>query len=79
MQKQLAVNQLFTPSCFVSEAQEVQQVMRDPSLDAHDKKRVLHLLVDHAAMLKPGEAGFEGAGVALKDALCAWLLPEAEQ
>ena len=75
MQKQLIANQALTPSCFVSEAQEFQLVMRNSTLGANEKKRALCLLVNHAGMLKPGEAGFEGAGVALKDALSAWLMP----
>ena len=76
MQKQLIANQALSPSGFVSEAQEFQSVMRNRSIDAKERKRALSLLVNHAGMLKPGETGFEGAGVALKDALCAWLLPE---
>src|SRR6266446_1153718 len=75
VQKHLAASQALTPSCFVSEAQEFQLVMRNSLLDANERKRALCLLVNHAGMLKPGDAGFEGAGVALKDALCAWLLP----
>ncbi len=75
MQRQLTANQALTPRCFVLEAQAFQQAMRNPLLGVYEKKCALCLLVNHAAMLKPGEAGFEGAGVALKDALCAWLLP----
>jgi hypothetical protein len=78
VQKQLAANQPLTPSCFVSEAREFQLAMRNPLLGTTEKKRALCLLVNHAGMLKPGEAGFECAGVALKDALCAWLMPEAK-
>jgi hypothetical protein len=75
VQKHLAANRALTPTCFVSEAQEFKLVMRNSLLDANERKRALCLLVNHAGMLKPGDAGFEGAGVALKDALCAWLLP----
>jgi hypothetical protein len=75
VQKQLIANQTLSPSRFVSEAQEFQLVMRNTAIDANERRRALCLLVNHAGMLKPGEAGFEGAGVALKDALSAWLLP----
>ena len=77
VQRQLTANRSLTPTCFASEAEECQQAIRNPSLDSTEKKRALCLLVNHAAMLNPGEAGFECAGVALKIALCAWLLPEA--
>jgi hypothetical protein len=75
VQKQFSANQALSPSGFVSEAQEFQLVMRNTAIDASERRRALCLLVNHAGMLKPGEAGFEGAGVALKDALSAWLLP----
>lgn len=73
MQKYLPVDQGLTPSGFVSEVQEFRLAIADPSLNAADKKRAFCLIVNHASMLKPGTAGFEGAGVALKEALCAWL------
>jgi hypothetical protein len=75
VQKQLIANQALSPSRFVSDAQEFQLVMRNTSIDANERRRALCLLVNHAGMLKPGDVGFEGAGVALKDALSAWLLP----
>ena len=73
MRNPLSADQGLTPSCFVSEAQEFRVTIADPTLNASQKRRAYCLLVHHAAMLKPGTAGFEGAGVALKDALCAWL------
>ena len=73
MQKHLPFDQGLTPSGFVSEVQEFRLAIADPTLNAAEKKRAFCLIVNHAAMLKPGAIGFEGAGVALKDALCAWL------
>ena len=45
----------------------------DPSLSLAEKKRAYGLIVKHAALLDPDDAGFWRAGVALKVALCAWL------
>jgi hypothetical protein len=73
MQKQGPADQGLTPSGFVSEVQAFRLAIVDPTLSADDKRRAFCLIVHRAAMLKPGAAGFEGAGVALKDALCAWL------
>lgn len=39
----------------------------------HDGGEFSGLIVNHAATLDPADAGFAGAGVALKEALCSWL------
>ena len=62
-----------TPKSFVSEVQAFRQLVADPALTPDDKKRAYGLIVEHATMLKPTDAGYEGAGVALKLALCSWL------
>ncbi len=61
------------PSRFVSEVDEFREKIADPSVPPDEKKRAYDLIVAHAALLDPQEAGFWRAGVALKDALCAWL------
>jgi hypothetical protein len=61
------------PSRFVSEVEEFRQTIADPSLTLDEKKRAYGLIVKHAALLDPEDAGFWRAGVALKVALCAWL------
>jgi hypothetical protein len=62
-----------TPSAFVGEVARFQQVLADPALAPGEKARAYALIVSHAAMLDPRDTGFERAGVALKEALCAWL------
>ena len=62
-----------TPAGFLSEVQEFRQSVGDPALTLAEKKRALGLIVTHAAALDPADAGFAGAGVALKEALCSWL------
>lgn len=62
-----------TPSAFVSEVEDFQEALADPALALNDKARAYALIVRHAAMLDPQDVGFERAGVALKEALCAWL------
>jgi hypothetical protein len=61
------------PSTFVSEVEEFRETIADPSLSLEEKKRAYGLIVKHAALLDPEDAGFWRAGVALKVALCAWL------
>ena len=62
-----------TPKSFVCEVQQFRQLVADPALDPDVKKRAYGLIVKHATMLNPLDAGYEGAGVALKQALCTWL------
>ena len=62
-----------TPAAFVSEVQEFRQAAGDASLTLAEKRRALEVIVEHAATLDPADAGFAGAGVALKEALCCWL------
>jgi hypothetical protein len=61
------------PNCFVSEVEDFREAIADPSLTLDEKKRAYGLIVKHAALLDPEDAGFWRAGVALKDALCTWL------
>jgi hypothetical protein len=49
------------------------QLVADPALTPDDKKRAFGLIVQHATLLNPLDRGYEGAGVALKQALCSWL------
>jgi len=62
-----------TPGEFVAEVAHFQQVLADPAMTLNDKARAYALIVRHAARLDPRDAGFERAGVALKEALSAWL------
>jgi hypothetical protein len=61
------------PNRFVSEVEEFRETIADPSLTLDHKKRAYGLIVRHAALLDPKDAGFWRAGAALKVALCAWL------
>ena len=62
-----------TPSVFLSEVRDFREHVGDPALTLAEKKRALGVIVTHAAKLDPAAAGFAGAGVALKEALCSWL------
>ena len=62
-----------TPNAFVGEVARFQESLADPNLAADEKARAYALIVTHAAQIDPHEPGFERAGVALKEALCAWL------
>jgi hypothetical protein len=62
-----------TPNRFVNEVQEFRAVAGDPGLTFDEKKRAYGVIVLHATMLDPHAAGYESAGVALKQALCTWL------
>jgi hypothetical protein len=62
-----------TPQTFVSEVMAFRQLVADPALTPDDKKRAYGLIVQHATLLNPLDRGYEGAGVALKQALCSWL------
>jgi hypothetical protein len=61
------------PNRFVCEVEEFRETIANPSLTLDEKKRAYGLIVKHAALLDPEDAGFWRAGVALKVALCAWL------
>jgi len=67
-----------TPCSFVSEVEEFRSYCASAAPSAAEKRRAYGLIVRHATMLNPLDAGYEGAGVALKAALCTWLdsLPE---
>lgn len=60
------------PTRFVSEVEHFRETIADPSLTLDEKKHAYGLIVKHAALLDPEDAGFWRAGVALKVALCAW-------
>lgn len=62
-----------TPSRFVSEVQEFRAYVANPAFTPEDKKRAYGLIVTHATMVNPADAGYEAAGVALKEAACTWL------
>ncbi len=62
-----------TPQSFVSEVLAFRQLVANPALTPHDKKRAYGLIVQHATLLNPLDKGYEGAGIALKQALCIWL------
>lgn len=68
-----AVETSLVPNRFVSEVEEFREMIADPSLTLDEKKRAYGLIVKHAALLDPEDAGFWRAGAALKVALCAWL------
>ena len=63
----------FISTGFVAEVQAFRRSIHDPALSAADRRRAYDLIVHHAALLDPRDSGFAGAGVALKEALCAWL------
>ena len=62
-----------TPTSFVSEVQEFRAFVVNPTLTADDRRRAYGEIVKHATMLNPHDRGYEGAGVALKEACCTWL------
>ena len=68
-----AAEKSLAPNRFVSEVEEFRATIANPSLSLVEKKRAYGLIVRHAALLDPEDAGFWRAGVALKVALCAWL------
>jgi hypothetical protein len=61
------------PSRAQSEVEGFREKIADPLLTLDEKKRAYGLIVKHAALLDPEDAGFWRAGVALKVALCTWL------
>jgi hypothetical protein len=58
---------------FVSEVDTFRRAIRDPALTPAERRRAYDRIVHHAARLDPRDAAFARAGVALKEALCAWL------
>lgn len=62
-----------TANSFVSEVQQFRSFVANPGLTPDEKRRAYGLIVAHAAMLDPQDRGYEGAGIALKLALCTWL------
>jgi hypothetical protein len=58
---------------FVSEVDDFRASIGDPAVNFDAKKQAYDAIVRHAAMLDPEDAGFWRAGVALKNALSAWL------
>jgi hypothetical protein len=68
-----AAETTLAPNRFESEVEEFRETIADPSLTLDEKKRAYGLIVKHAALLDPKDAGFWRAGAALKVALCAWL------
>jgi hypothetical protein len=62
-----------TPQSFVSEVQAFRAFVVNPALTPDDRKRAYGVIVKHATMLNPQDTGYEGAGVALKEACCSWL------
>ena len=61
------------PITFLTEVEEFREAIADPAQSHEELKRALCRIVMHAAKLDPNDAGFAGAGVSLKAALCAWL------
>ena len=64
---------VITPQTFVSEVQAFRALVVSPALTPDDKKRAYGEIVRHATLLNPQDTGYEGAGVALKQAACTWL------
>ena len=58
---------------FVSEVDHFRAAVADPAINFDVKKQAYDTILRHAAMLDPEDVGFWRAGVALKNALCAWL------
>jgi hypothetical protein len=68
-----AAGQVLTPNAFLLEVREFRDAISNPGLTPEEKRRALVLIVAHASTLNPADRGYEAAGVALKEALCAWL------
>ncbi|HVO90115.1 MAG TPA: hypothetical protein VMV45_16360 [Casimicrobiaceae bacterium] len=62
-----------TPREFVCEVDRFRDLLRDEQTPLASKEVAWSRIVRHAAELDAHDAGFAGAGLALKDALCAWL------
>lgn len=68
-----AIDEALTPKAFLVEVREFRDAIGNPRLTPEEKRRALALIVAHASTLNPSDRGYEAAGVALKEALCAWL------
>jgi hypothetical protein len=62
-----------TPIALVWEVQEFRAAAANPASSADEIRRAYSRIVDHAGHVNPQAPGFERAGVALKEAVCAWL------
>lgn len=58
---------------FISEVESFRDAIDDPTVAFADKKHAYDAILRHAAQLDPDDPAFWRAGVALKNALCAWL------
>ena len=67
------VNNGIAAGQFVSEVDDFRTAIADPAVNFDAKKQAYDTILRHAALLDPQDAGFWRAGVALKNALCAWL------
>jgi hypothetical protein len=68
-----------TPEHFISEVREFRAFVASLVSSPDEKERAYKLLVKHAAMLDPHAVGYEGAGVALKEACSTWLDCKSER
>jgi len=62
-----------TKDSFLWEVEQFCKHVSDPALSLAEKQRAYDVIVRHAALLDPHGAGYEDAGVALKEALSRWL------
>ncbi len=62
-----------TASAFVAEVAAFRAAVGNPHVSIAAKAHAWDSVVRHASLLDVQEPGFERAGVALKEALCAWL------
>jgi len=61
------------PQRFVAEVEEFRATIADPSVGLVDERLAYIRIVRRAGLLDQDDAGFWGAGVALKEALETWL------
>jgi len=69
----VATSPAVTAGGFVAAVGQFRQLIENPALPLAIKSLAWDRIVRHATMLDPHAAGFERAGVALKEALCLWL------
>lgn len=62
-----------TPAHFVEDAKAFQRLLHDPAQSPANKKSACSSLLREAQLLRPGDPGFEEAGVCLKQVVCDWL------
>jgi hypothetical protein len=62
-----------TPTAFQSEVLAFRATVTDPALSRDDKRRAFGVIVHHAALIDPRDAGFANVGLALHDACLLWL------